>query len=667
MEINFEEYKYVRVGAISPDIKIGDPIYNSNSIIANIIQAELEGVQILVFPELSLTGYTCGDLFSQNNLLTNSIKALQKILRETKNNNIVFAIGMPLKFKNNLYNCAVVIYEGTILGIIPKSFIPNYNEFYEYRWFTPAFEENQKITLFNKQYDFGKNILFKLSEDVIIGVEICEDLWVPNSPHIEQCLNGANIILNLSASNEVVGKSTYRENLVSQSTASCICGYVYCSSGQMESTTDIVFSGHNIIAENGNILTTSKYELNKLIYSDIDVEKLSFDRIKMNTYSSDNKYLIKDIGSFNYSHMSSLTRDINPSPFVPQHSIDRNDRCKEIFNIQAYGLIQRIKHTGIEKVVLGISGGLDSTLALLVCYEVMKKLNLPFSNIIGITMPGFGTTGKTLTNSLDLMEELGITHKKVNIIHACMVHFENIDHDKDVHDITFENTQARERTQILMDVANKENALVIGTGDLSELALGWCTYNGDHMSMYAINSSIPKTLVKHLVKWYAEELESDLGHFDDIDYEPTKVYKILLDIVKTKISPELLPPDQDGNIKQVTEDKIGPYELHDFFLYNMLRCGYSPKKIFLLATIAFTKYSNKEILKWMEVFYKRFFTQQFKRSCMPDGPKVGSVSLSPRGDWRMPSDASSRLWLDEIEYLKKNDQNILSAESLLND
>ena len=636
--MNLNRYGYVRVGAAVPEIKIGDPESNREIILKIIKEASNKDINILTFPELSLTGYTCGDIFNQSILLKN-VESNLKYIIENNHSGMLISLGLPIRVNNQLFNCAVVFYNNKILGVIPKTFIPNYNEFYEKRWFSSANDISiDKIELCGQTVDFGTNIIFKnVNSDVAVAVEICEDLWVPNPPSINHSLAGANIILNLSASNELVGKHEYRKGLIKQYSASCINAYVYCSAGQTESTTDLVFSGNSIIAENGNILKEDRFNDNSLIYSDIDIESLMNDRIKINSFQGNFKINNYKYINFDmlFNQVNTIERNINSHPFIP------ND-YNEIFTIQSIGLVQRLKKSGIEKVVLGISGGLDSTLALLVAIKTYEILNLPMKNIIGITMPGFGTTGLTYDNSLKLMNELGITLKEISIKDACIQHFKDIEHDINNLDITYENSQARERTQILMDMANKEKALVIGTGDLSELALGWCTYNGDHMSNYSVNSSIPKTLVKHMVEWYMENTENK------------NISNILYNIINTPVSPELLPADVNGNIKQKTEDTIGPYELHDFFLYNMIRHGYSPRKIFKLATIAFNNYTEEEILNWMETFYKRFFTQQFKRTCMPPGIKVGSISLSPRGDWRMPDDISYNLWINEIINLKNN-------------
>lgn len=646
--INLNEFGLIRVGSAVPKVIIGDPYENCKSIYNMIIDAKIKNIKVLTFPELSVTGYTCADLFNQRLLLDSAEKELEILVNKTQFIDMLITVGMPIMQDNQLFNCAVVIYKGEILGVIPKTYIPNYNEFYEKRWFASSNTRiGDRVYLLGKEIPFTTNIIFKDDNSKLnIAIEICEDLWVPNPPSINHCLVGANLILNLSASNEVVGKYEYRKNLIKQHSASCVSAYVYCSAGQTESTTDVVFSGHSLIAENGSILKEDRFNPNEsLIYADIDIERLENDRRKFNSYMNNIDGLNYEIRHFKFLDykVEEVRRNIDALPFVPSNDAKRSERCEEIFTIQSIGLAQRLSKTGIKKAVIGISGGLDSTLALLVMIKSFERLNLPMENIIGITMPGFGTTHRTLSNSSELMKEFGITTKEISIKDACIQHFKDIEQDPNTFDITYENSQARERTQILMDVANKENALVVGTGDLSELALGWCTYNGDHMSMYAVNVGVPKTLVKYLVSWYAE-------HSTTRGIEK----KILDDIVNTPISPELLPPDKDGNIAQKTEDKIGPYELHDFFLYNMIRFGYSPKKIFEYTKIAFANYEKEEILKWMEMFYRRFFISQFKRSALPSGPKVGSISLSPRSDWRMPDDASYNLWIRDIENIKSN-------------
>ncbi|GFR35124.1 NAD(+) synthase [Thermobrachium celere] len=580
--------------------------------------------------------------FYKKKLIDESYKALKELIDSTSNTDILCAVGMPIVLNHILLNCAVLFKSGKILAVIPKMYIPNYKEFYEKRWFTSGFEVSNidEINILGQKVPFGNVIVQDKDLNVRIGVEICEDVWAPIPPSSFLCINGANIILNLSASNEVVAKSDYRRELIKGQSARCICGYVYASASVYESTTDLVFSGDLLICENGSLLNSSeKFKReSQIIYSYIDVDRINSERLVNKTFSdslrvSNMTYKTVDI-KFNNISLDNFDRIIYPTPFIPSNKQEIDIRCEEIFNIQVTGLAKRIEHTGLNKAVIGISGGLDSTLALLVTYKTFKELKIPSENIIAITMPGFGTTDRTYTNAVNLIKSLGCTLKEINIKDACLQHFKDIGHDKDIHDLTYENTQARERTQILMDIANKIGGIVVGTGDLSELALGWCTYNGDHMSMYAVNSSIPKTLIKFLVNWYAEKTE-------DI-----KTKDILIDILETPISPELLPPDKEGKIKQKTEDAVGPYELHDFFIYYAIRYNMPPEKVLFLAEHAFKgKYDRDYIKKWQNVFYKRFFTQQFKRSCMPDGPKVGTVCFSPRGDLRMPSDADSSIWL----------------------
>lgn len=644
--IKLSKYGFVRVGAASPQIKIADPAFNIARMLELLEKSKDLGLQVVTFPEMSITGYTCADLFHQTGLQLEAEKQLGILIEKTAGLDAVIAVGMPVRSGNQLFNSAIVIHKGKILGIVPKCFIPNYSEFYEYRWFAPASKRiSRSIVLCGQEAPFNENLLFRdTASELCIGIEICEDLWTPIPPSSYHALHGANLILNLSASNDIVEKSEYRRGLVCQQSARCIAGYVYASAGESESTTDVVFGGHGLIVENGAVLAEQRFKENEPIYQDIDIGRLMNDRRKMNSFmgTSDNmEYEVVDF-HMNQTEVRNLFRKVNPHPFVPGSKDVRDTRCKEIFKIQATGLKQRIIKSGLDKMVIGISGGLDSTLALLVCVEVCEQLKLPMENIIAVTMPGFGTSDRTYSNALTLMKELGTSAREVSIKEACLQHFKDIGLDENVFDVTYENSQARERTQILMDISNKEGGLVIGTGDLSELALGWCTYNGDHMSMYAVNASIPKTLVRYLVEWYAEKSKA----------ERPLIAKALYDVCGTPVSPELLPLDNEGKIAQKTEEIVGSYELHDFFLYNMIRGGYSPSKIELLAEIAFEgKYDRNTILKWLEVFLKRFFTQQFKRSCMPDGPKVGSIALSPRGDWRMPSDASYSAWLNEVSSL----------------
>lgn len=637
-----KEQGFVRVGAVVPKLKVADTEFNCNEIIKQIEVASNNKIQIIVFPELCVTGYTCQDLFEQDTLLEEAEKALNKILDYTNNLDIICIIGMPIKAENQLFNTAVVIQKGKILGIVPKTFIPNYGEFYERRWFASSKNANKKeIEILDQKVPFGIDLLFKDKEnnEICFGIEICEDIWAVEPPSNKLALLGANIIFNLSASNEVIGKKEYRRDLVKMQSAKTISGYVYCSSGVNESTADLVFSGESMIFENGSCLTNNQrfdFESN-MIFTEIDTKRLANDRRKNISFMGNPVDLeYREIKINIPDNIENLTREYSKTPFVPEDKKKISEICEEILNIQSYGLAKRLLHTNINKTVIGISGGLDSTLAFLVITKAYEILNLPKENIIAITMPGFGTTSRTHNNSIKLINEYGATFREINITKSSLQHLEDIGHDKNIKDVTYENAQARERTKILMDVANKENGLVIGTGDLSELALGWCTYNGDHMSMYAVNTSIPKTLVKYIIKWVAGNSKEECKN-------------IINDILDTPISPELLPPDEKGNIEQKTEKQVGPYILHDFFLYHFLRYGAEPKKIYILACKTFKQdFKKEEIKHWLQVFIKRFFTQQFKRNCMPDGPKVGTVSLSPRGDLRMPSDASYNIWLNNF-------------------
>ena len=638
------KHGFVKVASAIPVVKVADCKFNAQQIDTLIAIADGKGVQIIVFPELSITGYTCADLFGQTLLLEEAEIALMQIMNNTRQMDIISIVGMPISFNANLVNCAVAFQKGKILGIVPKSYLPNHKECNEQRWFTSA--RNQpvgNIRFCGQNVPFGTNLLFATPE-VTFGIEIGNDLWAPVPPSSSLALKGAEIILNPSADTESISKYTYLQSLVAQQSARCLSGYVLSSCGFGESTTDVVFGGNGLIAENGTLLATAeRFSLKEqLIISEIDVERIRNERRTNTTFTAskvnDEPATIVSTELVNQRDLI-LTRTIDAHPFVPKGDT-LNQRCEEIFEIQVMGLAKRLIHTNSKTVVVGISGGLDSTLALLVCVKTFDKLGLSRKGIIGITMPGFGTTDRTYNNALHLMSSLGITTKEISIKEACIQHFKDIEHDMTIHDVTYENSQARERTQILMDYANKVNALVIGTGDLSELALGWATYNGDHMSMYGVNASIPKTLVKYLVNWVA---------LNGVDYESRNT---LLDIVDTPISPELIPADEQGNIKQKTEDLVGPYELHDFFIYQFLRFGFRPSKIYFLACNAFRgEYNEETIKKWLTTFCRRFFQQQFKRSCLPDGPKVGSVGLSPRGDWKMPSDACATLWLKECEEL----------------
>ena len=640
------KYGFVKVAAAIPAVKVADCKFNAQQIDTQIAIADGKGVQIIVFPELCITGYSCADLFGQTLLLEEAEIALMQIMNNTRQMDIISIVGMPLVVNSTLMNCAVVLQKGKILGIVPKTYLPNYKEFSEQRWFTSASTHTEtNIRLCGQNVPFGTSLLFDTAE-TCFGIEICEDVWTPIPPSSILAMKGAEIIFNLSANNESIGKHNYLRSLLSQQSARCLGGYVFSSCGFGESTTDVVFGGNGLIYENGTLLAASeRFSLKEqLIISEIDVERIRNER-RVNTTFSANMAQFKEQTAIhiNTEQVNQrdliLTRAIDALPFVPKGDT-LNQRCEEIFEIQVMGLAKRLVHTNCKTVVVGISGGLDSTLALLVCVKTFDKLGFSRKGIAGITMPGFGTTDRTYNNALHLMSSLGITTHEISIKDACIQHFKDIDHDMTNHNVTYENSQARERTQILMDYANKINALVIGTGDLSELALGWATYNGDHMSMYGVNASIPKTLVKYLVNWVA---------LNGMDYESRNT---LLDIVDTPISPELIPADEQGNIKQKTEDLVGPYELHDFFIYHFLRFGFRPSKIFYLASVAFRgEYNEETIKKWLTTFCRRFFQQQFKRSCLPDGPKVGSVGLSPRGDWRMPSDACATLWLKECEEL----------------
>lgn len=634
------KYGFVKVAGATPKIRVADCEFNANQIIAQINEAEKNGASLVVFPELCVTGYTCSDLFLQSALLNAAKDAVKKIVFETAELDIISIVGTPIALRQSLFNCAVVIYKGKILGIVPKINIPNYSEFYEARHFTSGKDFDEGLFEFNgfDNVYFGSNLIFACRQmpDFSFAVEICEDLWTPESPSVELALAGANIICNLSCSDDVIGKAQYRRNLVKMQSGKLICGYIYSDSGFGESTTDMVFSGQNIISENASILAESKRFTTGIIYADVDVAKLSSERRRTNTFphKKDNFVIEFDMNL----KRTRLSRTFPQMPFVPADKTDLANRCEEIITMQATGLATRLAHTGIKNVVFGLSGGLDSTLALIVCVHAFDMLFLDRKNIHTVTMPCFGTTKRTKSNAQLLAEVYGVSFEDIDITLAVRQHFSDINHNESITDITYENSQARERTQILMDLSNKYSGLVIGTGDLSELALGWATYNGDHMSMYAVNVSIPKTLVRYLTAYEAEKSEGILKN-------------VLLDVLDTPVSPELLPPDNNGEIAQKTEDVVGPYELHDFFLYYLVRFGFSPSKIYYLAKQSFEgKYDNPTIKKWLTVFIKRFFSQQFKRSCLPDGPKVGSVTLSPRGDWRMPSDASVNLWLKDLEY-----------------
>lgn len=633
---------FIKTAAGTPDIKVADCEYNCGQITALIEKASAQGARILVLPELCVTGYTCQDLFFQQELLDGALSALKTIVQSTAGKNMLTAVGCPLRFRGELYNCAVIIIDGRILGVVPKKYLPNYNEFYEKRHFTAAPDGQYDIEIFGESVPFGLGLLFECRQlpDLVFAAEICEDLWAAEPPSIGLALGGATIIANLSASNEVIGKDAYRRELVSGQSARLLCGYIYASAGSGESTQDLVFSGHDIIAENGLILAESRLYTTGLTISETDVSKLCSERRRNTSFTGGIRQGMRRIQFDMELTPTVLTRTVRRTPFVPQTSAETDKRCEDILAMQAHGLEKRIRHTNARTLEIGISGGLDSTLALLVCVEAMKLLDRPASDIIAVTMPCFGTTKRTRTNAERLCELLGTQLRVIDIAASVKQHFRDIGHDESVHNVVYENGQARERTKILMDIANAEGGMVVGTGDLSELALGWATYNGDHISMYGVNASVPKTLVRHIVKYYA-------GTVSD-----PQLSEVLMSIYDTPVSPELLPADENGNIAQITEDLVGPYELHDFFLYNGIRWAFPPKKVFRLAEYAFgDSYDRETILKWLRTFYRRFFSQQFKRSCLPDGVKVGSVTLSPRGDWRMPSDASAALWLREIDEL----------------
>ncbi|MBE5988854.1 MAG: NAD(+) synthase [Paenibacillaceae bacterium] len=632
---------YIRVAAATPDVKVADPQFNRENIVRLIREGIERNTKIMVFPELCLTAYTCADLFGQDALLTKAKEELKVIVKETEGSDLLAFIGLPWERDGKLYNTAAAVQNGRVLGLVPKTNLPNYSEFYELRYFEPGNKKPVLVSWEGYEIPMGTDLLFACKDipGLVIGTEICEDAWVPNPPSIRHAVAGATVIVNCSASDETTGKDLYRRSLITGHSASLVCGYIYANAGEGESTQDLVFGGQNLIAENGLLLAESKRFGNETIYADMDLERLIHERRRMTTFPAPDRenYLVIP---FTMEQVElDLKRRIDPRPFVPDGEAERNRRCEEILSIQAMGLKKRLAHTGCKDVVIGISGGLDSTLALLVTARAFDMLEIPRNRIHAITMPCFGTTDRTYQNACILTEKLEAELTEVNIREAVSIHFRDIGHDPGQHDVTYENSQARERTQILMDLANRFGGLVIGTGDMSELALGWATYNGDHMSMYGVNASVPKTLVRHLVRYYADTCEEEA------------LKEVLMDVLDTPVSPELLPP-KDGEIAQKTEDLVGPYELHDFFLYQILRFGTRPSKVYRMALAAFDKqYEPEVILKWLKVFYKRFFSQQFKRSCMPDGPKVGSVAVSPRGDLRMPSDAVSRLWLLELENL----------------
>ena len=633
---------FISVSCGTPKLRLADCHYNAEQTFTMMRQAEKAGAKVLVLPELGLTGYSCGDLFYQETLLRGAEEALATVLEATRNLEVVTAVGLPVRVNNKLYNCAAIIQYGTILGLVPKSHLPNYGEFYEKRQFAPAPEDGQYVTLCGQEdiwFQAGQVFWCDNIPDLALGFEICEDLWTPDSPSVNMAQAGATIIGNLSASNDLIGKDAYRRQLVTMQSAKLLCGYVYSSCGEGESTSDVVFGAHQMIAENGSLLAERRFD-GGLLISEIDIQRLAYERRRTQVMDEADAPCGATF-SLTVSP-TKLTRYVAPMPFVPEDKEDRDDRCREILLLASLGLKQRLEHTGAKTAVVGLSGGLDSTLAVLITGLAMKMLDRPMTDIIAVTMPCFGTTDRTKNNAVILAEQMGATLRTVDISASVRSHFKDIGHDMEDHSVTFENGQARERTQVLMDIANQTGGIVIGTGDLSELALGWCTYNGDHMSMYGVNASIPKTLVRHLVAYLAR----------DNAKKDEALHDVLEDILDTPVSPELLPAVK-GEISQRTEDLVGPYELHDFFLYYILRWGFSPRKVYRLALYALGKqYSRDVILKWLKTCYRRFFSQQFKRNCLPDGPKVGSVALSPRGDWRMPSDAKWTLWQSELETLE---------------
>ena len=629
----------VKVAAATPDIRVADVEFNTQNIINTMEEAQKNGAKILVFPELCVTGYTCSDLFDHSVLLKASRKALLEIAENTNDKDMLVFVGAPLEVNGKLYNVAAAMNQGEIIGFTTKTFLPNYGEFYEMRQFTPGPQTVREITFEGKKIPLGPQILFQAEgmEELVVAAEICEDVWSPIPPSIQAALEGATVIVNCSASDETIGKDTYRRALISGQSARLISGYIYANAGEGESTTDLVFGGHNIIAENGTVLKESSRYVNEIIYSELDLQRITGERRKNTTFQPLDEETLVRVPFTVEETKTFLTRTFPKKPFVPSDEQTRAQRCEEILTIQAMGLKKRLAHTNARTAVVGISGGLDSTLALLVTARAFDMLGRDKKDIIAVTMPCFGTTDRTYQNACEMSKKVGATLIEVPIADAVNVHFRDIGHDPEDHSVTYENCQARERTQVLMDIANKTWGMVIGTGDLSELALGWATYNGDHMSMYGVNASVPKTLVRHLVKYAA----------DDTKDEALK--NVLYDVLDTPVSPELLPP-KDGDIAQKTEDLVGPYELHDFFLYFMLRFGYEPSKIFRIACMTFDgEYDKETIFKWLETFCRRFFSQQFKRSCLPDGPKVGTVALSPRGDWRMPSDACVAVWMKDLE------------------
>ena len=640
------KHGYVRAAALTPVIRVADCEYNTQQVLEGMKEAFAKKAKVAVFPEMCLTGYTCNDLFLQEVLINGALEGLEKLVASSKEMpGMVNVVGLPFTYAGKLYNVAAVFCGGKLLGLVPKKFLPNYGEFYERRQFTPGFETCVTVEILGQRVPFGMNQLFvcKNMKNFVIAAEICEDLWTPNPPVTAHAMHGATVLVNCSASNETIGKASYRRELVKGESARLVSAYIYSSAGEGESTQDIVFSGHNLIAENGTLLSEAEKFANQNVYADIDLERIAFERRRMSTFTVDT-----DCSGYTVTEFETVVEDLDliryfdKAPFVPSDIAERNSRCEEILDIQTYGLKKRLEHTKCKSAVIGISGGLDSTLALLVTVRAFDLLGLDRSGITCVTMPCFGTTDRTYGNAVTLTKRLSCTLREINIKAAVHQHFADIGHDESLHNVTYENGQARERTQILMDIANQTNGMVIGTGDMSELALGWATYNGDHMSMYGVNVSIPKTLVRHLVRYYADNCK-------DKELSDT-----LLDILDTPVSPELLPPQEDGTIAQKTEDLVGPYELHDFYLYHILRFGVQPKKLFRIAKIAFDgEYAPEVIYKWLRTFVWRFFAQQFKRSCLPDGPKVGSVAVSPRGDLRMPSDAAVQLWIKQLDDIRE--------------
>lgn len=651
---------FIRVAAAGIKIKTADPAYNAEIVIQKMFECAEHGAKVIVFPELALSGYTCGDLFLQEKLLGSCREALIQVVEASRQVDAIVFVGFPFAYQGKLYNAAAAVSGGKLLGIVPKTNLPNYNEFSELRYFAKGMEKVIHVIVNGCSVPFGTNLLFTTEEGLVIGCEICEDLWAAISPGTFHALNGANLLVNLSASNEVVGKREYRRQLVSSASAKLLCGYVYACAGEGESTQDVVFGGHHLIAENGTILKESKSFAGETIYEELDIHRILSERRRNTSFIMDESKEYCRIPFALRRENTQISRKFAKMPFVPEDDATRGQRCEEIFAIQANGLKKRLEHTGCKNAVVGVSGGLDSTLALLVTVRAFDLLGLDHGNIWAVTMPCFGTTDRTYDNSCLLAKTLGCTLQEVDIKKAVTQHFEDIGQSMDNHDVTYENAQARERTQVLMDIANQCGGMVVGTGDLSELVLGWATYNGDHMSMYGVNGSIPKTLVRHLVRYYADNccvsttgsVSADDAAFENEEVKDAKALKNALeDVLDTPVSPELLPP-VDGVIAQKTEDLVGPYELHDFFLYYMLRFGFTPSKIYRIARLTFKEeYDEETILKWLKTFYRRFFSQQFKRSCLPDGPKVGSVGVSPRGDLRMPSDASAAIWLEELESL----------------